>query len=183
MIELGHPRLSIVRQCELASISRSSFYREPTAVSEATQPLMRWAPSRPSSDAEDGLGADLGRHRYTVRLPPVTELMVRRFGELYAISHCIKTGLMNRTAVRYAVLSAALFGLSTPAAKLLVGSIPPVTLAGLLYRGAGVGLAALRRILPSIVSGARPRQFEVRLSIQGREILKNIRTLRKRFEQ
>jgi len=41
MIEPGHPRLSIVRQCELASISRSSFYREPTAVSEATVRLMR----------------------------------------------------------------------------------------------------------------------------------------------
>jgi drug/metabolite transporter (DMT)-like permease len=52
--------------------------------------------------------------------------------------------MMNRTAVLYALLSAALFGLSTPAAKLLVGSIPPVTLAGLLYCGAGVGLAVLR---------------------------------------
>ena len=41
MIEPDHPRLSIVRQCELASISRSSFYREPTAVSEATLRLMR----------------------------------------------------------------------------------------------------------------------------------------------
>ena len=30
MIDPGHPRLSIVRQCELVSISRSSFYREPT---------------------------------------------------------------------------------------------------------------------------------------------------------
>ena len=36
MIEPGHPRLSIVRQCELASISRSSFYREPTAESART---------------------------------------------------------------------------------------------------------------------------------------------------
>jgi drug/metabolite transporter (DMT)-like permease len=62
---------------------------------------------------------------------------------------------MNRTAILYALLSAALFGLSTPAAKLLVGSIPPVTLAGLLYCGAGVGLALLRRVLPSIVTGAR----------------------------
>ena len=34
MIDHGHPRLSIVRQCELASISRSSFYREPTPESE-----------------------------------------------------------------------------------------------------------------------------------------------------
>jgi drug/metabolite transporter (DMT)-like permease len=61
---------------------------------------------------------------------------------------------MNRTAVLYALLSAALFGVSTPAAKVLVGSIHPVTLAGLLYCGAGVGLAVLKRILPSIVTGA-----------------------------
>jgi drug/metabolite transporter (DMT)-like permease len=61
---------------------------------------------------------------------------------------------MNRTAVLYALTSAALFGASTPAAKFLVGSIHPVTLAGLLYCGAGIGVAALRRIVPSIVSGA-----------------------------
>ena len=41
MIEPDHPRLSIVRQCELASISRSSFYREPTAEDEETLRLMR----------------------------------------------------------------------------------------------------------------------------------------------
>ena len=29
MIDPGHPRLSILRQGELVSISRSSFYREP----------------------------------------------------------------------------------------------------------------------------------------------------------
>ena len=61
---------------------------------------------------------------------------------------------MNRTAVLYALISAALFGLSTPAAKVLVGSIHPVTLAGLLYCGAGIGVAALRRILPAAVTGA-----------------------------
>ena len=41
MIEPDHPRLSIVRQCELASISRSSFYREPAVESEGTLRLMR----------------------------------------------------------------------------------------------------------------------------------------------
>ena len=41
MIDPGHPRLSIVRQCELASISRSSFYREPTAENEETLRSMR----------------------------------------------------------------------------------------------------------------------------------------------
>src|SRR5215467_5369612 len=61
---------------------------------------------------------------------------------------------MNRTAVFYALISAALFGVSTPAAKLLVGSIHPVTLAGLLYCGAGIGAALLRHIVPSVATGA-----------------------------
>ena len=52
---------------------------------------------------------------------------------------------MNRTAVIYALASAALFGISTPAAKLLLGSIDPMMLAGLFYCGAGIGVAALRR--------------------------------------
>jgi drug/metabolite transporter (DMT)-like permease len=62
---------------------------------------------------------------------------------------------MNRMAVAYALMSAALFGVSTPAAKVLVGSVHPVVLAGLLYCGAGIGIAALRRILPSIRPEAR----------------------------
>jgi drug/metabolite transporter (DMT)-like permease len=53
---------------------------------------------------------------------------------------------MNRNAVLLALLSAALFGLSTPFAKLLVGSTNPTMLAGLLYCGAGVGTAVLRRL-------------------------------------
>lgn len=61
---------------------------------------------------------------------------------------------MNRAAVFYALISAALFGMSTPAAKVLVGAVDPVVLAGLLYCGAGVGVAVLRRMLPQIVSGA-----------------------------
>jgi drug/metabolite transporter (DMT)-like permease len=61
---------------------------------------------------------------------------------------------MNRRAVIYALVSAALFGVSTPAAKALVGSVDPVVLAGLLYCGAGVGIALLRRLLPWIASGA-----------------------------
>jgi drug/metabolite transporter (DMT)-like permease len=62
---------------------------------------------------------------------------------------------MNRAAVVYALASAALFGISTPAAKVLVGSVHPIVLAGLLYCGAGIGIAALRRAVPSAsVSGA-----------------------------
>ena len=53
---------------------------------------------------------------------------------------------MNHHAVLLALLSAALFGASTPAAKVLLGAADPAVLAGLLYCGAGIGVAALRRI-------------------------------------
>ena len=53
---------------------------------------------------------------------------------------------MNRSAPLLALLSAALFGLSTPLAKLLVGSTNPTVLAGLLYCGAGIGTAVMRRL-------------------------------------
>ena len=42
-----------------------------------------------------------------------------------------------------AMAAAALFGLSTPLAKLLVGDTSPLLLAGLLYLGSGLGLAVL----------------------------------------
>ena len=48
-----------------------------------------------------------------------------------------------------ALAAAALFGLSTPLAKLLTGNITPVLLAGLLYAGSGLGLSLwmlLRRL-------------------------------------
>jgi drug/metabolite transporter (DMT)-like permease len=48
---------------------------------------------------------------------------------------------MTRTGISFALLSAALFGASTPFAKLLLGSVDPWMMAGLLYLGAGVGLA------------------------------------------
>jgi drug/metabolite transporter (DMT)-like permease len=44
--------------------------------------------------------------------------------------------------VVYALFAAVLFGASTPFAKMLVGQVPPVTLAGLLYLGSGIGLLA-----------------------------------------
>lgn len=61
---------------------------------------------------------------------------------------------MNRTAVLYALLSAALFGVSTPAAKSLVGTVDPVVLAGLLYFGAGIGVTMLRRITHAVLAPA-----------------------------
>jgi len=73
MIEPDHPRLSIVRQCELASISRSSFYREPTVESAATLRLMRlideqfletpWYGSRQMVRHLRRNGWGVGRHR------------------------------------------------------------------------------------------------------------------------
>ena len=47
---------------------------------------------------------------------------------------------MHRAAIAYALASAALFGASTPLAKLLVGEVAPLALAGLLYLGSGIGL-------------------------------------------
>src|SRR6202161_4591117 len=41
MIAPGHARLSIVRQCELAAISRATFYRRPAGESAETLALMR----------------------------------------------------------------------------------------------------------------------------------------------
>jgi drug/metabolite transporter (DMT)-like permease len=48
---------------------------------------------------------------------------------------------MNRS-VLYALGAAALFGASTPFAKLLLGGVSPLVLAALLYLGSGLGLAA-----------------------------------------
>lgn len=59
---------------------------------------------------------------------------------------------------RYAFLAlaaAALFGASTPFAKLLLGDISPVLLAGLLYLGSGIGLALFRLAQGS---SGRPRE-------------------------
>jgi drug/metabolite transporter (DMT)-like permease len=46
------------------------------------------------------------------------------------------------TGVIYAALAAALFGASTPFAKLLLGETAPVLLAALLYLGSGIGLSS-----------------------------------------
>ena len=45
--------------------------------------------------------------------------------------------------VPLALASAVLFGASTPSAKLLLGTVDPWLMAGLLYLGAGLGLAAI----------------------------------------
>jgi drug/metabolite transporter (DMT)-like permease len=68
---------------------------------------------------------------------------------------------MNRTAALYALASAALFGVSTPAAKGLIGVIDPIVLAGLLYCGAGIGVALLRRLAHTVLApGAREQSLQ-----------------------
>lgn len=50
---------------------------------------------------------------------------------------------MNHS-VFFALAAAALFGASTPVAKLLLGEVSPLLLGGLLYGGSGLGLALTR---------------------------------------
>lgn len=52
---------------------------------------------------------------------------------------------MNRN-ILYALGAAALFGASTPFAKLLTDDMPPILLAGLLYLGSGLGLTLARLV-------------------------------------
>ena len=49
-----------------------------------------------------------------------------------------------RSAIWPAIGAATLFGASTPLVKLLVGELPTLLLAGLLYTGSGLGLAVIR---------------------------------------
>lgn len=59
------------------------------------------------------------------------------------------------TGIAYALLSAVLFGVSAPFAKILLGEISPWLLAGLLYLGSGIGLAITRLIRRSNEAGLR----------------------------
>lgn len=63
-----------------------------------------------------------------------------------------------------ALASATLFGASTPLAKLLLGVIDPWMLAGLLYLGAGVGLAIIHivgRLMDRVVVEAPLRRSDL----------------------
>lgn len=70
---------------------------------------------------------------------------------------------MNAPAVGYALASAILFGISTPAAKALLGTMAPAILAGLLYCGAGLGAALLRRAI-AVAPVDRLRQAHLKRS-------------------
>jgi putative transposase len=80
MIEPGHPQLSIVRQCELVSISRSGFYYRPAGETPLNLALMRlidaqflqtpWYGSRQ-------MARHLRREGYTVGRKRVRRLMAK----------------------------------------------------------------------------------------------------------
>lgn len=55
----------------------------------------------------------------------------------------------DRRGALFGLLAAALFGLSAPLAKRLLGEMTPQILAGLLYLGAGLGLSGWRAIRPA----------------------------------
>jgi len=73
LVEPSHPKLSIVRQCGLLSISRSTWYYEPVLESEATLGLMHvidtvfldcpWYGSRQMVRHLGRIGHEVGRHR------------------------------------------------------------------------------------------------------------------------
>jgi drug/metabolite transporter (DMT)-like permease len=56
-----------------------------------------------------------------------------------------------------ALLSAVLFGASTPLAKMMLGNVDPWMMAGLLYLGAGLGLAAVHTATGGVTPDPAPR--------------------------
>ncbi|MCX5800059.1 MAG: EamA family transporter [Candidatus Eisenbacteria bacterium] len=68
---------------------------------------------------------------------------------------------MRTKAQLYALLAAALFGASAPFAKLLLRSLQPLQLSGLLYLGSGLGLL-LFRLSQRFLAGPDRRQAALR---------------------
>ena len=58
----------------------------------------------------------------------------------------VRASMTVDTSIVAALAAALLFGASTPFAKALVGALPPVLVAGLLYAGSGIGLWIVRLI-------------------------------------
>lgn len=65
------------------------------------------------------------------------------------MSDSLGTLLHARRGAVFGLLAAALFGLSAPLAKRLLGEMTPQVLAGLLYLGSGLGLSAWRLVRPA----------------------------------
>ena len=69
----------------------------------------------------------------------------------------------------FALAAAALFGASTPLAKLLLGDLPPLALAGLLYLGSGLGLLVVH-VLGRLLAKAAPGESK-EASLGGRDYI------------
>jgi drug/metabolite transporter (DMT)-like permease len=69
-------------------------------------------------------------------------LQILQIVTIQAMWLCFTSAMSIRSAFP-ALGAALLFGASTPFAKLLVGDVPPLLLAGLLYLGSGLGLCLL----------------------------------------
>ena len=67
---------------------------------------------------------------------------------------------MDKKPILYILISASLFGLSSPLAKLLLKDISPITLAGLLYLGAFLGLFLYSLITKKTSVAAKPQKLE-----------------------
>lgn len=65
-----------------------------------------------------------------------------------------------------AVLAAALFGISTPLAKVLLGNFQPVTLAAFLYLGSRIGLSFFL-----VVTHVTKKQTEKEASLPKKDLL------------
>ena len=76
-------------------------------------------------------------------------------------------------AIAFAILAAALYALSTPFSKLLLGSIKPSMLAALLYLGAGVGMTLVNLLArrSSFLSNEKPLDLKEWPSILGMILL------------
>jgi len=69
---------------------------------------------------------------------------------------------LDRKPILYILISAFLFGLSSPLAKLLLKDISPITLAGLLYLGAFLGLFVYSLVAKKNAQEAKARRLEKR---------------------
>ena len=74
----------------------------------------------------------------------------------------METVHLDRKPILYILISALLFGLSSPLAKLLLKDISPITLAGLLYLGAVLGLFLYSLITNKISSTVKAMRLERR---------------------
>jgi hypothetical protein len=106
-------------QCRELPVGKLGVHEEfPALVADAVRSFLGESPER------SGIADTLWRARSTWR----------------AVVACANLAAWTERLSLYALISAALFGVSTPAAKVLPGSIHPGVLAGLLAARASVSL-------------------------------------------